>query len=114
LTLDFTPGPAFAGDVYVIAGSTTGWAPGIPVGGFVVPLIYDGYTDYTITYANLGPLFNNLGLLGGAGTAQAQLVVPPGAPPGFAGVKVFHAAVALTPGLVLNHVSNPVALSLLP
>jgi hypothetical protein len=112
--LDFAPGASFAGAIHVIAGSTTGWTPGIPIGGFVVPLIYDSYTDYTLTYANLGPLFNNVGVVGGTGSAQAQLVVPPGSPGALAGLDVFHAAVVLTPGLAPNHVSNPVVLTLLP
>jgi hypothetical protein len=113
-TLDFTPGAGFAGALYLVGGSTTGWTPGIPFGGFVVPLVYDSYTDHTINDANLGPLFNNLGFLSAGGTSQAQLVVPPNAPPAFAGVTVFHAAVAFAPGLVLTHVSNPVALTLTP
>jgi hypothetical protein len=113
-TLDFTPGAAFVGQTYWIVGSVTGWTPGLPYGGYVIPVVLDWYTDLTINSANLGPLFNNLGILSGGGASQAQLVLPAGLPPGLAGASVFHAAVALLPGVVVNHVSNPVAMRLVP
>ncbi len=112
--LTFAPGPAFSGEIAVVAASQSGWTPGIPYGFWVIPLVYDALTTYSIANANSVPFVNNAAVLGSTGVLSTQFVVPPNAPPGFAGTTVYFAGIAATTGGVINHVSNPAALSLVP
>ena len=112
--LEFTPGPAFAGDLYVIVGSLTGWSPGFEVGGLHVPLNYDAYTDLTLLLANSPFFVNTAGTLPASGSIAAQIVLPPGVLLGLDGLVLHHAAIAASSAQNFTHASNAVPLVLLP
>jgi hypothetical protein len=111
--------PGTPNQLYVVAGTTAGAAPGFALSGLLVPLNIDGpngYFNYTITFLNSPPLVNSFGFLGSGGTEVAHFALPAGAPPALAGITVHHAfAVADVPGTgVAVGVSNPVSVSLVP
>jgi outer membrane protein assembly factor BamB len=114
LHLDFPS--ARAGNVHVVVGSFSGTSPGLGLsGGFVLPLNYDPYTDYTLFVAN-SPLFvNSIGVLDARGDTRARRVVPVGSPAVFAGLPFTHAALCFDPlGGVVTAVSNAVPLTFVP
>ena len=110
LTLD--AGPANAGRLYLMLGSLSGTLPGVSFGGVNIPLNYDPYFQYTLSYPNAGLLSSSLGVLNGLGQASATLSLPAGTPPGLAGTTVSHAYLLLTPNLDFS--SNSVSLTLIP
>lgn len=112
--LDFHPGPAFAGSIYVILGSLSGWAPGVPFGAHHVPLNPDWYTNLTLELANSQYLVGTLGILPPAGSAGAQLVFPSQLLAPLVGQTMHHAAIAFDGSLAVVHTSNAVPLQLLP
>lgn len=99
-------GAAHAGELYVMAGSFAGTAPGIGFGpGIHLPLNYDFYFGLTITGGGLlGPGF--LGVLDGAGSAPLVLNVPTGLPGVISGLTASHAYVTLGGGNVVTSASN--------
>jgi hypothetical protein len=109
LTLDV--GAAFAGNVYVIAGSLSGTVPGIPFQGEVIPLNFDAYTNMTVTGGG-GVLIGGFGALNVLGQAVANFLLPP--VPALAGVRVNHAAVVIDPGGALLVVTNAAPCDLTP
>jgi hypothetical protein len=112
--LVFAPGTAFAGDLYLIAGSVTGWAPGFQLGSFHVPMNYDAYTDLSLQLANTAFFVDTAGVLGPTGVVQAQIVLPPGVLTALAGLSLHHVAFAADSPAVFTHVSNAAPLLLLP
>ena len=109
--LEFFPGPAYAGDFYFVLGSLSGLAPGISVGGAVLPLVSDPYLAFTIAKPNSPPLTSSFGILGGDGesTTLFSTASLQGMP--LAGVEVTHAAVVLdATTLQIEHVSNAAGL----
>jgi Arylsulfotransferase (ASST) len=78
VTFDVIAGTALAGAGYILLASASGTTPGIPVDGYVVPLNYDGVTDYTLMNANTSLLVNTAGVLNSLGRATATLQLPPG------------------------------------
>lgn len=112
--LTFAPGPAFGGDLYLIAGSLTGWSPGFQVGGIAVPLNYDAYTDLTLLLANSPFLVNTAGLMPPSGVITAQIVLPPGVLLGLGGLVLHHAGMTADNPTTFTHASNPLPLTLLP
>ncbi len=111
-TLALDLGPANAGLVYLVLGSRSGWAPGLPVGPVTLPLVPDSWFDFTLAFFNQAQLGNTLGVLDSNGRATATLTVPPGLSPSLAGVVFHHAAVLLDPTLVVTDATNPVPLAL--
>ncbi len=83
-------GGAFAGRTYWVLGSFSGSAPGLPIGGEHLPLNYDLYTSFLLTYPNT-VIPGSLGALDGEGRAETVLAVPPGAPPALLGATIHHA-----------------------
>ena len=111
--LRLTPGPGFAGQVFVLVGSASGTDPGLAVGGLRIPLNPDDYFFLTLLAGPGTPLEVNTGLLSaGAGSADVDLVLPPGTDPSLVGTVLDHAFVILGGGSGLMHVSNPVSLRL--
>jgi hypothetical protein len=93
-TLHVELGPAFAGYLYWMLGSTAGESTGTPFGGVTVPLTWDGfsgYMSYTIKHANSGVLSSGVGFLDQSGSADARFELAPGSDPALAGVTVRHA-----------------------
>jgi hypothetical protein len=103
-------GPEHAGLLYVVAGSLSGHKPGIPLGGYALPLNFDFYTSLTITTPE-ALLMDSVGFLDAEGKAAAALDFP-GVLPSFAGTRMSHAYVVFleragdyTPIFVSNHVT---------
>jgi hypothetical protein len=107
-------GPAHAGELHLVAGSLTGWAPATSFGGTAVPLVFDGYSLWTLSHQNSAVLSGSFGVLDGQGQASAAFVLPPAAGSTLVGVVAYHAALALTGGGVVTAATNPVPLALVP
>lgn len=114
VNLDYHPGPAFAGGIYLILGSMSGWAPGVPLGGHHLPLNPDWYTNVTFDLMNSQYFANTLGLVPPSGSAAAQLVFPPQLLASLVGQTMHHAAIGFDGALAIVHTSNAVPLHLLP
>jgi outer membrane protein assembly factor BamB len=101
-----------AGNVYLLAGSATGTSPGIPLDLVIAPLAFDNYTLSSLTGAN-GPIFQfTLGLLDSAGTARANLALPPANLPSLVGTTLYHAAIDWSPGQPIDGVSTATSFQL--
>lgn len=109
LTVDV--GSSNAGLPYLVVGSYTGTSPGVTLGGVPIPVNVDSYFFSTITGPNVGPLLNSLGTLSANGRATAQFVLPPGLPPGLAGLQLHHAVIVFTSTPTITMATNPVGLS---
>jgi hypothetical protein len=103
-----------AGATYLVAGSSSGTAPGFFAGPFFVALNPDAWFDFTLQFPNVPPLANTLGVLDAAGSATATLTVPTGLPPSLAGVVVNHVVGVVTPGGIVVGISQPTSLTLTP
>jgi len=113
--LSLRPGPAFAGDAYLLLGSASGSVPGIPLPPFTIPLNLDFYFNFTLANANQGPFTNSLGLLDGDGEGQVSIGIPAAFDPIFAGVTLTHAYIvvdAITQ--TITFVSGATELNLIP
>lgn len=93
-SFDLDAGSDRAGDLYFVLGSATGTA-GIPFGTTSVPLTLDGYTSFTLSFANSGTLAGTFGNLDPCGFGSASLNLPAGSNPNLAGLTFFHAFVTL-------------------
>ena len=108
-------GPAGAGAFYLVGGTISGTAPGIPYGGFVIPLNPDFYTNLTLNKPNVAPLVNTFGNLDVNGSALAEWRLPAGALPTLAGITANHAYVVLDALTLLpTYVSTPTTLEFTP
>lgn len=114
---DFTleAGDAHAGNLYLLAGSFSGTAPGIAFApGLVLPLNFDLYLQWTLIYPNLPPLVNTFGTLNAQGSASAAFDLPPTVGASLAGLTFHHAYGVLDAGLQVLAFSNPVPLTFDP
>jgi endonuclease I len=106
--LALAAGPAHAGELYFLVGTTDGTVPGFEFSGFHVPLNPTG-AYWALTLAGPGALLSpNLGFLGPLGSASAAFTIPGGLAPELAGLTVSHAYVTLGPLLELTGASNAV------
>jgi hypothetical protein len=105
----------FGGDLYFVVGNIGFTTPGIPFGGFVIPLNPGPYLVYTINNPNSPILSGSFGNLDQLGDALATFNLPAGTDPVLVGSKVNHAYGVLDPvSITLKAVSNPVTCTLLP
>ena len=104
-----------SGMLYMMLGSATGTAPGVPAGALVLPLVPDGYFQFTLAHPNTLVL-GSLGLLDAAGQASAVLAIPPGLDPGLAGLTLYHAyaVIDVFGSFQTVHASNPVSVTFTP
>jgi hypothetical protein len=105
---NLSAGAGFAGQFYLLLGSASGTAPGLPLGSVVLPLNPDAYTSFTL--GGGAPVFSgSIGLLNAAGNASAALTLAPGALSSTQiGLTLFHAALVFD-GVNFTLASNPVA-----
>ncbi|MBU0755221.1 MAG: hypothetical protein KJ645_08780 [Planctomycetes bacterium] len=103
-------GEANANRFYAILGSASGTSPGtlLPGGHATLPLVWDDFTDFMLTWFNIVPFLDFLGQLGTDGTATAQLLLPP-LPPGYLGLEMDYAFCCNNP---FDFVSNPVHITI--
>ena len=108
-------GATHAGELYVLLGSATGTSPGTPVGALNLPLVSDGWTNFTLANPNSGPLSGFTGLLDGGGQGSAMLGLPSGSSASLAGLKLYHAYPLIDlGGNGFTFVSNAVSVTLVP
>jgi len=102
-------GKAWAGALYVAAGSLSGTTPGVQLNGFYLPLNLDGYSDATLAAPPPFPGF--AGVLDARGRAAASVIVPPrvGALVGLTG---HHAWAIIDPAGAVLGTSNAAPLTL--
>jgi hypothetical protein len=111
--LSFDVGPTFAGRPYMILGSATGTTPGVPLDhGVIIPLVVDGYTNYTLQGAP--HLVGQVGNFDAKGRANATIDVPTGLGTALAGVTLNHAFVWLDGSILALRASNSVSTLLVP
>ena len=72
-----------------------------------MPLNYDLYTRFTLTFPNSALLANSKGRLDAKGRATATLQVPKGLSPSLIGLSVHHAYLTFA-GTAIRTASNPV------
>jgi hypothetical protein len=66
-------GPNFAGDMYFLAGGSSGTSPGSTTGNVTIPINYDNWTKLTVKRANSAFFTNTMGILDSTGSATASL-----------------------------------------
>jgi len=111
-TLRLEAGALRAGSIYLVLGSLSGTAPGVPTSVGSLPLMPDVYFNATLSLPNTPVLQGSLGLLDSAGSARARF-----SPPNLSalhGKLVHHAYVTLEPNGALSFVSNAVPTKLVP
>lgn len=90
-----------AGRLYLCLGSsqpTSAPFPGLPVGGFLLPLfVPDAWFTYTLTSPNGPGLVATLGVTGPDGAALAAIDMPPNAHPALPGLTFHHAYLVFDP-----------------
>lgn len=90
---------------YVLLGSSSGTMPGIPLGGQIVPLNFDPFTDFTLIAAGSATLPGSVGLTDAGGRAEAALSAAPGQFAPGVGLHLDFAAVVLgAPETITNAV----------
>ena len=100
-------GAAYAGRKYAVLSSITGTTPGTPLpGGTILPLNWDVWTDFVLTWSNTGFFVNFIGTLDAAGKSIATINAPV-AGPTFIGLRTFWAFTLYDP---FGYVSNPIAI----
>jgi hypothetical protein len=87
-------GAGTGGHPFVLLGSVSGTAPGIPLGGgAVLPLNEDWFLHTTLVKAGSAALPGSIGVLDASGRAQASLVLPAGSLGPLVGLSIDWAAV---------------------
>ena len=108
-------GASLAGHTYLLLGSASGTAPGIPLGAWTLPLAApDAYFDLVLQNPGAAPLPDSPGALDGAGAATADFVLAPGLAPGAAGVTLHHAYAVFDAAGTVQFTSNAAPLTLVP
>ncbi|MFG0319786.1 MAG: hypothetical protein ACF8XB_21120 [Planctomycetota bacterium JB042] len=115
LSLDL-PSAEVAGDTFLLLGSLSGDAPGVPLpNGGTLALNPDPYFFFSFANPTAGLLAPGIGTLNGAGNAESAVVVPAGAFPSAVGLTLHHAAVTLQPGTFeVTGATNAVPLTFVP
>jgi len=117
-TLSLQAGGTHADRTYWLLGSVSGVSPALPLpGGVEVPLVFDAWTDISLSAPNQAPYTNSFATLDNRGTATAAFDIPAGLPPSFAGLVFYHSflvfdGVPSVANVVLA--SNPVTVDLVP
>ncbi len=109
-TFTIDAGASHAGANYLLLGSLSGTVPGIAAGNLLLPLNPDPYFTLSLGGLTGGPFHGFVGTLDAAGSATAQLILPPNGLPSLAGITLHHAFVLPDAGFA----SNPVRLDLDP
>ena len=112
-TLVVDVGPAYAGDLYLVATNYTGTVPGITVAGIPIPLNFDSLLEISLASANGAIFVDNVGTLDANGRGFAALNVPV-LPDYLAPLNLNSAAVIVDPTTLIPILAtNPVPLDLI-
>ncbi|HKX46010.1 MAG TPA: FG-GAP-like repeat-containing protein [Planctomycetota bacterium] len=112
--LALTAGQEHAALLYFVLGSASGTAPGVLVGGHLLPLqVFDQYFLFTVSSPNTAVLTSTLGILSPEGTGQAFINVPAGLST-LAGATLHHAYVVFGVDTSVVYASNALPLLLVP
>ncbi|MEZ5978514.1 MAG: FG-GAP repeat protein [Planctomycetota bacterium] len=99
------------GDAFLVLGSLTGTSPGVPLApGVELPLVVDAYTQLGLALNS--PVAGAFGLLDAEGGWFAQIAVPPGTNPSFAGKTLHHAYLTIDLATFAVSASDAIALDL--
>ena len=112
-TMSIDLGTLNPGAAYLVAGTASGTSPGLTLSGFMVPLVFDSWTAFTLANPNGGPYTNTLGIADFRGRATATLTVPPGLV-GLVGQTVHHVCGGLDSNGSLIAVTNATPVTMLP
>jgi hypothetical protein len=116
LDLRFHGGRGASGHFGLFLLSASGFAPGTPFGGVMLPLNWDPLTDLALVLANTPTFSGFFAPLDARGDATARLVLPAGAiPPAMIGLRIHSAVLGLSPNTFApRFVSNPAGFFILP
>ncbi len=115
ISMNVAFGEHATGDLVWILGSLSGTAPGISLGGVLVPLNVDAYTLEILAAPGQAGVQGGFTILGPGGTAFGLLSVPSGVALPLVGTVAHHAAVRIDVATgVLLGASNPLPLTILP
>lgn len=107
-------GPPNAGELYILLGSLSGTSPGLPVGSFTLPLVYDAYTNLLLADPGSAPVSHVVAALDANGRVEATFRLPAGTAPGLAGLTAHHAFFTFNAGFAVSAVSNAEPVQLVP
>lgn len=96
IEFDVVAGTEFAGDSYLLLGSSSGSSPGFDLQGFHVPLNFDVYLRYMLRVPPSTYHGNHYGRLDALGRVSSSLMLPASVTSGFAGATFDH-------GFILFH-----------
>jgi hypothetical protein len=116
-TLQMDAGSTYANMLYLVVGTLSGTAPGIPVDGLILPLNIDPYLLHTAANPNSPPLFPSFSVLDASGQAQCTFTLPAAGNPAWVGAHFDHAFAVIDTGTgipVIPFISNAWGLDLIP
>jgi hypothetical protein len=114
--LPLQAGSRLASQLYLVLGSFSGAAPGLPTDAGLLPLNPDALSTAMLSQANQGPFQGNLGLLSDGGTAAVGLQVPAGLASALIGQTLTFAGLTIeTQGIPrVTFVTNAALVQLVP
>ncbi|TAJ19024.1 MAG: PKD domain-containing protein [Planctomycetota bacterium] len=89
--LQLAAGNSYRFRLYLLLGTTSGTAPGTPLGPVTLPLNADAYTNFTASSPNSALLSSSLAFLDTSGNGSAAFHLPAGAPASLIGLTAHHA-----------------------
>ncbi|MGA1607277.1 MAG: hypothetical protein ACO4CT_09845 [Planctomycetota bacterium] len=75
-TMRLSAGTSFANAYYVVLGTASGTSPGLQFGSVNLPINFDGFTDFGLSFPNTAPYGNSLAQLDANGIATATFDSP--------------------------------------
>jgi hypothetical protein len=109
-------GPAYAGHIYWVLGTTSGTEPGFLYGSIAVPLNPDPYVAFTLSHPNSSLMPQSVGVLDAEAKGVSWFIWPDGfVSPALVGLEVHHACGLIDPlTLAVELVSNAASLIIGP
>jgi len=104
-----------AGQPYLLLGSASGTAPGVPIQDVILPLAFpDPWFSFTLQNPNTAPLGNSFGILDAGASGASTFTLPPGSPAAVVGLTLNHAflGIDLSSGGGVTFASNAVPVQL--
>ncbi|MBL8900561.1 MAG: hypothetical protein JNM84_23220 [Planctomycetes bacterium] len=116
IDLRFRGGRGASGHLGLFLLSASGFTPGTPLGGFLLPLNWDPLTELALVLANTPTFSGFFAPLGANGEATARLTLPAGAiPPAMIGLRIYSAVLGLeSANFSPRFVSNSAGFFILP